>query len=399
VKSFELGPILRSITRQKSTFALVVLELASGFTVISCLLLAGLWYLYLGNRTSGHAEQDILAVTLQLPAATPADVDARQAAELGRIRAVPGVVAAAPVSTSLVDERWGYPSDFHAVGSAASAVGWTLRTTPALFDVLRLEAAEGRPLGDLRGGGDVDGVVVLTRCLRDRLFPGGAPALGRVVASEDAGPARVVGVIGDVTMRIPFLPSSRCVALRFSGAPDERESRYLVRTAPGRRHDLVAPITAALGGSAPARYLSVIPFDSRAAKHHAIASGLVTIMTIFGATVAFLALLGVLAVSSYVVTERTRQIGIRRALGGTRGDIVRYFLVESSLATLFGTGLGLISTLALFVFMKRVFTELRFDGRYLALTAFCLWIIATVAAMIPARRAARIPPSVATKAS
>lgn len=390
--TFELGPILRSIARQKGGFSLVVLELAAGFTVVSALLLASSWYLFLGQQVSGYEERDLLGVVVQVPAAEQHE----PGADLARIRAIPGVLAAAPVSTSLADERWAYPSEVRAPGTAAATVGWSLQTTPALFDVLALRVLEGTlPRG---GALERDEVVVVTRALRDRLF-GAGPALGRTVASEDAAPGRVVAVIDDINMRMPFLPSTRALAIHLAGAPDEREFRYLVRVAPGGRDRLVEPVRAALGPAGPARYVTVTPVDSRSARHASIATGLVTMLGIVCVTVGVLGVLGVMAMSWFLVTERTRQIGIRRALGGTRGDIIRYFLLETSLAALLGTGLGLVTTLLLFLFMQRVFSELAFAWRYLVFTAVSLWATATLAAMIPAFRAAKIPPSVAARST
>jgi putative ABC transport system permease protein len=399
--AFEIGPIFRSIARQKSTFSLVVLELAAGFTVMTCLVLAGSWYLALGQRSSGFAEQDLVAVMIQAPGVpVPESAPAPTPPELERIRAVPGVAAVAPVSTELADEHWGYPSEYSvrpAAGEAPSdavSPGWIVRSTPALFDVVSAQLAEGAL--PAAGAGDLSGVTVLTQCLRARLF-GAGPALGRVVASEAAPPARVIGVIRDVEMVMPFLPSSACVDLRFAGAPSEREQRYLLRTAPGQRAAVVARLREALGPGGPARLVKVTALDSRASRHASIAYGLVLELGIFGATVALLALIGVLAVSSFLVSERRRQIGIRRALGGTRRDIVRYFLVEGSLAAVLGTGLGLLATLAFLGIMRSVFSELRVDWRQLAVPGVGLWLIATSAALLPARRAARIPPSVATR--
>jgi putative ABC transport system permease protein len=118
---------------------------------------------------------------------------------------------------------------------------------------------------------------------------------------------------------------------------------------------------------------------------------------IFGAVVGVVALLGALAVSSFLVNERTRQIGIRRALGATRQDVIRYFLVENSIATALGEGLGLLCTLGLFMTMKRVFPELALGWHFLAITGVLLWLNTTLGAMIPAHRAADVPPSVASR--
>jgi putative ABC transport system permease protein len=111
--------------------------------------------------------------------------------------------------------------------------------------------------------------------------------------------------------------------------------------------------------------------------------------------VALVALLGALAATSFLVAQRTRQIGIRRALGATKGDIVGYFLVESSLAVAMGSVIGVVSTGALFLLMRQVFQDIRFRPGLVALALAALWLGTIVATLIPALRAARVSPSVA----
>jgi putative ABC transport system permease protein len=111
--------------------------------------------------------------------------------------------------------------------------------------------------------------------------------------------------------------------------------------------------------------------------------------------VAVIALLGALAATSFLVAQRTREIGIRRALGATRREIVTYFLLESAIAGAMGSVIGVATTGALFVIMRQLFHAIRFNFGLMLLALATLWIGTTVATLIPALRAARVPPSVA----
>src|SRR6185369_14717260 len=153
----------------------------------------------------------------------------------------------------------------------------------------------------------------------------------------------------------------------------------------------------ALGGSGPDRLVRVRAFSSHESKAHLVSNGVVVVLAVMAGTVGGVALLGALAVSSFLVAERTRQIGIRRALGATRQDVMRYFLVENALAVAAGTVLGIIATLVLYLMMKRLFNDMALDWRLLAATGVVLWIDATLAALVPARRAADIPPHIASR--
>jgi putative ABC transport system permease protein len=120
-------------------------------------------------------------------------------------------------------------------------------------------------------------------------------------------------------------------------------------------------------------------------------------MGITAGTVAAVVLISALAVFWFLVIERTRQIGIRRALGASRANIVAHFMVESTVATAVGTGAGLVLTGGAYLLMRQVFPGLPLEPRALALTAALLWVDNTLAVLIPARRAARIAPSVASQ--
>jgi putative ABC transport system permease protein len=399
--NLEIGPILRSITRQRGAFTLVVLEIASGFAIIACILLASSWYLHIGNTSSGYAEEDLVDVGI-VSAATSTDAELartgaieRSLIDVATMKRTPGVVAVAPLSASLIDERWSFPTRFSTpVDGGREAFGWSIYTSPGAGEVLGLHPIDG----NMPAGATGDAVVI-TRCLREELFPGTTSVVGRTLVDEGAPPARIAGVVEDVVMRIPFLKHARCAAFRFDPVPDDREAHYLVRVQPGQRAAAVMGLAKELGPSRPDRLVKVRPFSARAGRAHSIASGIVVVLSIMAVTVGLVALLGALAVSSFLVAERTRQIGIRRALGATRQDVMRYFLVENALAVAAGTVLGILATLVLYLMMKRLFHDLVLDWRHLAITAVLLWVDATLAALVPARRAADIPPHVASRGS
>jgi putative ABC transport system permease protein len=275
---------------------------------------------------------------------------------------------------------------------------WTVMASPELSSVVTLQALEGAlPAAALAPTGHEQ--VLITRCLRDRLFKPGERAVGRRLLFDDAPPSRVAAVIEDVHVRMPFMPNAHCAAFHFGVLADEREAMFLVRTKPDRRAETAQAVQAMFGASSSSQRVSVVPFDSSTGVHAAFVRGLVVILSIMGVTVGLLALLGALAVSSFLVAERTRQIGIRRALGATRRDVIRYFLVENALASLLGTAVGLLMTACLYLAMRKVFLGIQLSPKLLLLTGALLWIDATLAAMIPARRAAQIPPSVASRAA
>jgi putative ABC transport system permease protein len=403
----ELGPIFRAMSRRRSAITLLVLELASGFTLISCLLLSGVWYRNNGHAPIGHDERDLIAVATWRaagagdPGTAAAAAIADEAATAQRIGGVADVVAVAAVSTILTTDGWGYPASF---AGTQTATAWPIFTSGPLPEVLQLRFVEGAS-PSAAGAPDLAALAdaaIVTRSLRDQLFGRDVAARGRTIRSRQGQVLRIVGVVDDIIVRAPFLPNATSVLIQFGRQPEERQARYLVRARPGLRDQVMSAVRAALGpsaGAGPARLVAVNAFDSSRTAFYAATNGLLVIVLLISGTVAAVALLGTLAVSSFLVVERTRQIGIRRALGGTRIDIVRYFVVEITIATAIGSAIGLVSTLVVYRLMLPVFPGLAIDPRLLIVTALLLWLDATVAVLIPALRAARISPSVASRAA
>jgi putative ABC transport system permease protein len=376
--ALELGPILRSGRRHKGTLVVVVLQLAAGFVVVSWLLLLTGWVLGIGHQPVGFDETDLVMATVRAPGEPPA---------LDRLAALPEVTAATSVEPG-PRERSRHGSLFSADGPAV--FGWSTYTTPALFPVLGVRFLEGSAPPVDRPG------VVLTRRLRERLFPDG-PCLGRMVRSDDAPGAAVTGVIEDVLMRtaLTFEPTS--VAFRFGPAPGQRGWHYLLRARPGRRDQVAAALAAALGPPGPARLVEVTRLGVTPSPQRAFVDGLIVLFALVGALLAVIAITGALALSSYLVAERTRQIGIRRALGATRWAVIRYFLVESAVAGALGVALGALLTATLYHLTTAMFPGMRLTWPSLTVTALLLWGGAVLAAYVPARRAAHISPSEASR--
>jgi putative ABC transport system permease protein len=107
--------------------------------------------------------------------------------------------------------------------------------------------------------------------------------------------------------------------------------------------------------------------------------------------------LGIVALASFSVSQRTRQIGTRRALGARRRDIVSYFMTENSLITLFGVVLGSALAVGLNYWLVDLYSLPPIAWYYLPLGILCLWGLGLLAVLGPALRAAAISPAIATR--
>jgi hypothetical protein len=376
--------VWRSVRRQRSFLPLVV-EVALGFFIIANLWMTIRYYASATLPGSGHREVDVLEVTSRHPTfeADPgaARLRALRARELGALGALPGVRAVAPVSSTEIDDRWMMPTTFWSPPGAAAGPS-------------ACAGVEGRPAAWAAD------TVVVTRCLADALF-GGAPAVGRTLLSDRRPPARIVGVVDDVRMHVPFLYQTRVTALYAADAVDDpRHARVLVRVEPGRGDEVRAAATAALEALEPSRdrLIVVRPFSLAGTHCEKIARGTAIVLITIVGVLGVLAVLGNMSVAAFVVGARRRVLGVRRAMGARRWDIFRYLLIENILPTQLGNALGLLLTLATVPAAKARFSGLTFGAADALGTALLLTVGGILAKLLPALRATRIPPSEVTRA-
>ena len=121
----------------------------------------------------------------------------------------------------------------------------------------------------------------------------------------------------------------------------------------------------------------------------------------FGVSIALLVItaLGVVGLTSFWVQQRRRQIGIRRALGATRGDILRYFQLENFLLVTIGIVIGMALAYAINLWLMDTYHIPRLPAAFLPVGALVLWVLGQLAVLGPAIRASLIPPAINLRAS
>ncbi len=107
--------------------------------------------------------------------------------------------------------------------------------------------------------------------------------------------------------------------------------------------------------------------------------------------------LGVVGLANSSVNQRTKQIGTRRALGARRIDVIRYFLVENAIVTSCGLLVGAVLAFAFNYWLVNEYSLARLDWRYVPIGFIVLFLLGQLAVLAPARRAATVSPSVATR--
>jgi putative ABC transport system permease protein len=266
--------------------------------------------------------------------------------------------------------------------------------TPGYLAAMQIDLARGREFtaNDRLGAPKV---IVINETLAKRHWPDGDPIGQRLVFSS--GPYEIVGVVEDVR---EFGPDEPAPAIAYFSAPQllVRTLRYVVRTAgdPALVVPRVRDEVAAVARDLP-------PYDIRTLDQHVNLERqgeriMPKLLTLFGAVALILAVIGVYGVMAYSVSQRTQELGIRRALGAEGGDIVRLVLRQGTMLALLGAVIGVALALAAtrglstFLYGVSAFDPVVFSTVTLALVG-----AAIVASLVPARRATRVDPLVALR--
>jgi len=284
-----------------------------------------------------------------------------------------------------------------------------------LLDVLGLRLIAGRNFtpeeeastlhGDM-GFGHA-GSVIVTRTLADSLYPKGH-ALGRTIHYQHAagGERTIVGIVqhlmrNDLDQRSSELDAS----MLFPGVADHwARPLFAVRlAAPHHGSQACTVLLGVLKRDLDTDMLPGLPPQCDAystVRDAMLAQPRAAVWLLSGVTMVVLVvtLTGIAGLTGYWVQQRTRSIGIRRALGARRRDVLRELLIENLLVVGIGVTVGLIAAYGTNLWLMRHYELLRLPVMYLPIGAILLLALGQLAVLAPARRASNIPPIVATRA-
>lgn len=406
----DVRPILSTLARHKTAAGLIVLEIALSCAIISNAVFLISSRLDRMSQPSGLVENEILH--LQLVGTTRnANIDAITEEDLAALQAIPGVRHVATVNqVPYLGSQWSTgvqlePDQLHNSIETTVYLG-----SEDLLETMGLELVAGRDfhpeeygsfdaLQRLGERARIPGVIV-SRAVAEALFPG-ENALGRNIYAWSENPTPIVGVVEKLVRPNDFGPGNRDFAIVLPiTAPTLYGSNYLVRTAPERRAEVLEAALTALERVNPSRIViedNTGPLeDSRRAfyqQDRAMAWLLVAVCV----SLLVITALGIVGLASFWVQQRTRQIGIRRALGATRGQILGYFQTENFLIASVGIVLGMALAYAINGALMQRYELPRLPWQYLPIGALSLWLLGQLSVLGPALRAAAVPPAIATR--
>jgi putative ABC transport system permease protein len=334
-------------------------------------------------------------------AAAPAPFAVSHADLLDRIRAVPGVESASLAS----DLPFGGSSAiFYSAEGDATVAAETMprayihRVTPEFFTTLRIRLEAGRTFLPSEERTDSQAVVVSHNVTR-RFWPNQDP-IGKRIKFGAPGSQNpwltIVGVVDEVKYRgLPENPT----------ADPDLYLPYVDRATQGvivRTRVEPSSVTSAVRAAIRNGNASIVTFNARTladvvAQQSSASRFTSWLLSVFAATALVLSIVGLYGVMSYLVAQRTREFGIRLALGSSRAEIVRRVLRDGMWRVAIGAAIGLAATTGLArVLAGLVYGVGRFDISTI-LAVVMLLVVAIAACAVPAVRATRVDPAIALR--
>ncbi|HVU81634.1 MAG TPA: FtsX-like permease family protein [Rhodanobacteraceae bacterium] len=407
----DILPILATLRRHKVILWLLMLEIALSCAIICNGVFLVVQRLQHMDMPSGVAEHELVQIQ-QAPIAPPTDRYARAREDVAALQQIPGVQAVGMTNQvpfggfSSNGNVMLTPTQPHPTLNAATYFGENLVQT------FGLELVSGRTLGTddyvnadvvLKSLADGSGKgfpmpTLVSQAMATRLWPQQNP-LGKLVWLAPKASFRVVGVVRTLARANAYHTAtaqySMIVPLHMGA---DKDQSYVMRTRPEDRQRVLAAAAAALKRADPARVIThARTYDEIRSDYfqddNAMAGMLVSVIL----AVLLITGLGIVGLASFWVAQRRKQIGIRRALGATRADIVHYFQTENFLIVTFGIMAGMALAYGLSLWLMMHYELPRLPVFYLPVGAVALWLIGQAAVLGPALRAASVPPVVATR--
>lgn len=397
----EWGPVCRALFKNRTRFVLISAEVALTLAIVVNSLNLILDLRQEMTRPSGMDEENLLVFTLRPHGSAFVDDDYAESvreADLRLVQSIPEVRAAAIVQH--------LPLSGSGSATGRKAVGSPGDTVTAPYFLVSLQAIEtfgvelvaGRDFTeeDFLSDGDHCNVI-LSQALADEIFPDGE-ALGAQITDDDG--EAVHRVIGIISHMLNSWPSSRHADRVFllPVVPDRKEYYHIVaRAEPGTSDELYTRIEETLIADGAERQVEVSTLGEVRAESFRTTRVVIQLLSGVMALLLLVTALGIVGLTSFSVTQRTRQIGVRRALGATRGAILRYFLTENWIVTTLGLVAGVCLAYGLNYGLMRYADGVKLGWHLVAEGALCLWAVGLLAALMPALRGTRVAPVVATR--
>ncbi len=413
-----LHPLLAALRRHKAGVVLIALQIALTLAIVcNAVFIIGSRIERI-QRPTGLNENDLFMVTQRWVGAPTGDdqattdkLDSLLQADLATLRNLPDVQSVTTInSLPLANSMWSggastKPDEKHEPAHVAYYFGGK-----DLLKTLGARIVAGRDFTDAEIGHraaratNIPPVTIISRALADKLFPN-HDALGKTVYFDGGtSPTIIIGILE--RLQSPSVDSwandfawyTALIPLRLNAS----SSRFAVRAKPGRLQAAMDAAVPALFKANPMRvfYLDgkgAISFAELRARTYRADRGMAILMGVICLILLAVTGAGIVGLTSFWVGQRHKQIGVRRALGARKLDILRYFQTENLLIAGGGALAGIVLAIGLNLWLMHRFEMDRIPVAYVLLGVVVVLALGQLAVFAPARRAANVPPVVATR--
>jgi predicted permease len=394
-------------SRSKTAAALVIAEISIAMALVSGagLLIKSLW-VFTRMNTGVQEEQQILIASI-----TPSMVFYQRSNQcedfyrqlLEGVRRLPGIRNASLVDTLPLENSFGVTltaADLpDTVGNPFGS--WEFTVRPGYFSTMGIPLLRGRDFTEFDRS-DSPKVVVISKTVAASLWPGEEPLGKRVRPPSDKEWWTVIGVVEDVGHQGENKPFMLAKGDVYFPASQETLKRLYMDVVARRDGDLgtfgreVSTVIKSLGPDAPIARLQTM--KQVVTKSFSRSRMIVFLFSVFAGLALLLGVVGIYSVVSNLVVQRTKEIGVRMALGADKFDILRMMLNEGLVLICAGLALGAAGAWALSNFLRNLLSAITpVDLSIYAIVALLIATAALLATYIPSRRAARIEPTSALR--
>jgi putative ABC transport system permease protein len=408
--TMDIRPILATLRKHKLTAILLTLQVA-----FTCAIVCNVAFMIVhrGQRVSmptGIAESR-LSVIQVAGIRQGTNPQAQHAKDLAALRAIPGVESVVATNGSLPLSQ---SSSFYGVCPTQKALDQAMQAqslgaacvqpgvyggSPGVVATLGLDLIAGRDFrSDEFVKDDQPSVAIISEALAQRLYPGENP-LGKEMYTGGKNPIRVIGVVKTLLAARLRMPGTDYYTMVYPQLPSGTYTYYVMRSAPRDRERVLKAAHAALLKVDPNRLVENKgeTYTRIRAQYFQRDTTMIGLLIASALGLLFVTALGITGLANFWVGQRTRSIGIRRAIGATRADILRYFQTENFLIVTGGVVLGVLLAIGLNLLLMKHYELPRLPLWYLPVGAAVLWLLGQLAVLAPALRASNVPPVVATR--
>lgn len=401
----QIKPILAALRRHKAGTILIALQIALTLAIVCNALFIVHERIDRVNRLTGLTETDLIAIQNRY-VGSPENFIPLIKTDVQTLRALPGVedvyaTNAFPLrrggwSTGIQLEpdtkKEGLPSalyfgDEHTLKTLGVRLIAGRNFTPSEVSTFQPQQTPAPPQ------------VIITKAIADKLFPKG-DALGKVVYYSKGKASTIIGIVEKLT--VPWIDFDHMDNVTIMPLVyNSGYQHFLIRTKPGQQDAVFKAAPQALYAANRMRVLpekyGVRTFEMVRASAYETDRGMAILMSVVCAVLLAITAAGIVGLSSFWVGQRRKQIGVRRALGARRSDILSYFMTENFLIALAGVIVGTVLAVGLSQWMFTHFEMKRLSFSYVLVGVAVLLGLGQAAVFAPALRASKVSPVEATR--